>query len=116
MKIHLQKSTQTKPMSRFIKKKKEDIGLSPYAMVFRGQKKTEGTNMQVFDFNMDEVQEYNVTGVNKLKEIDLKKNLRWLNIDGLNNLEAMENLSQVFEIPKHIMSDVMNPSLRPKIQ
>ena len=26
-------------MSRFIKKKKEDIGLSPYALVFRGLKK-----------------------------------------------------------------------------
>ncbi len=116
MKLHLQKPTQNKYMSRFTKKKQEDIGLSPYAMVFRGQTKTESTNLQVIDFNMDEVQEYSVTGIDKLKEIDLKSNLRWLNVDGLHNLEAMESLSQVFEIPKHIMSDVMNPSLRPKIQ
>ncbi len=116
MKLHTQKPTQNKKMSRYTKKKKEDIGLSPYAMVFRGQNKTEGTNLQVFDFNMEEVQEYDVTSLDKLKGIDLKSNLRWLNVNGLNHMETMENLSQLFEIPKHIMSDVMNPSLRPKVQ
>lgn len=103
-------------MSRFTKKKQEDIGLSPYAMVFRGQKKTDNTYLRVMDFNMDEVQEYAVDDVKQLSKIGLKDNLRWLNIDGLHNLETMESLSQLYEIPKPIMSDVMNPSLRPKVQ
>jgi len=103
-------------MSRFTKKKQEDIGLSPYAMVFRGQKKTDNTYLRVMDFNMDEVQEYAADDVKQLSKIGLKDNLRWLNIDGLHNLETMESLSQLYEIPKPIMSDVMNPSLRPKVQ
>jgi magnesium transporter len=103
-------------MSRFTKKKQEDIGLSPYAMVFRGQKKTDSTNLRVIDFNMDEVQEYKVDRTEELTLTNKSKNLRWLNVDGLHHLETMENLTQYFEIPKHIMSDVMNPSLRPKVQ
>lgn len=115
-KNHLQKLTQNKTMSRFTKKKQEDIGLSPYAMVFRGQKKTDSTNLRVIDFNMDEVQEYKVARTEELNSTNKSKNLRWLNVDGLHHLETMENLAQYFEIPKHIMSDVMNPSLRPKAQ
>ena len=81
-KNHLQKQTQNKTMSRFTKKKQEDIGLSPYAKVFRGQKKTDSTNLRVIDFNMDEVQEYKVARTEELNSTNKSKNLRWLNVDG----------------------------------
>ncbi|HEY5507934.1 MAG TPA: magnesium/cobalt transporter CorA, partial [Paludibacter sp.] len=44
------------------------------------------------------------------------KNLSWLNVDGLDNVELMENLAKVYGIENNILSDVMNPSARPKVQ
>jgi len=44
------------------------------------------------------------------------KKLTWLNIDGLDNVELMENMAKLYKIDNNILSDVMNPSIRPKVQ
>ena len=53
-------------MSRFIKKKKEDIGLSPYALVFRGLKKMDKIFLSVMNFDLDQVREYEIKSDDQL--------------------------------------------------
>ena len=103
-------------MSRFIKKKKEEIGLSPYALVFRGQKKTDKTVLRAMDFDLEDVTEQELKSTDDLLGRKKSKKLTWLNIDGLDNPELMENLAHVFKIEQNIFSDVMNPGSRPKVQ
>jgi len=103
-------------MSRYIEKKKEDIGLSPYALVFRGQKKTDKIVLRAMDFDLDDVSELEVRSADDLYALKKSKKLTWLNIDGLDNAELMESLAKVFKIEHNILSDVMNPSARPKMQ
>lgn len=103
-------------MSRYIKKKKEEIGLSPYALVFRGQKKTDKILLRAIDFNLEDVQEIEITEPEQLLELRKSKKLTWLNIDGLDNVTLMENLAKVFKIENNVLSDVMNPEARPKVQ
>jgi len=103
-------------MSRYIEKKKEDIGLSPYALVFRGQKKTDKIVLRAMDFNLEDVTELEVKSTNDLVALKKSKKLSWLNIDGLDDVDLMENLAKVFKIDHNILSDVMNPSSRPKMQ
>jgi len=103
-------------MSRYIKKKKEEIGLSPYALVFRGQKKTDKILLRAIDFDLEDVQELEITVPEQLLSLKKSKKLTWLNIDGLDNVTLMENLAKVFKIENNILSDVMNPEARPKVQ
>lgn len=103
-------------MSRFIKKKKEDIGLSPYALVFRGLKKTDKISLHAMNFDLDQVREYEIKSDDQLLELKNTKNVSWLNVDGLHDVSRMEGLADIFEIPVNIISDIMNPSLRPKVQ
>jgi len=103
-------------MSRYIEKKKEDIGLSPYALVFRGQKKTDKIVLRAMDFNLEDVTELEVKSTDDLVALKKSKKLSWLNIDGLDDVDLMENLARVFKIDHNILSDVMNPSSRPKMQ
>lgn len=103
-------------MSRFIKKKKEDIGLSPYALVFRGLKKMDKIFLSVMNFDLDQVREYEIKSDDQLLELKNNKNVSWLNVDGLHDELRMEGLAAIFEIPVNIISDIMNPSLRPKVQ
>ena len=100
-------------MARFAKKRKEDIGLSPYAMVFRGQKKAEKPTVRTIDFNLDFVHEMELKSMDKLNQFKNKESITWLNIDGLDNIPLMETLAEVFNISIDVMSDIMNPSLRP---
>jgi magnesium transporter len=103
-------------MSRFTKKNKEHIGLSPYALVFRGQKKTDKILLQAMDFDLESVRELEVKSKDELVSLKKSKTLSWLNIYGLDNVQTMEELAQVFAIDDNILSDVMNPSIRPKMQ
>jgi len=103
-------------MSRFIKKKKEEIGLSPYAIVFRGQKKTDKTEITVMDFDLTDVREFKVKTADQLLQFKNSKSLSWLNVDSLHDVERMQEIAEVFEIPDNILSDILNPSLRPKVQ
>ena len=102
-------------MSRYIEKKKEDIGLSPYALVFRGKKKTDKIVLSAMDFDLEDVKELEVKSTNDLVALKKSKKLSWLNIDGIDDAELMENLARVFKIENNILSEVMNPSARPKI-
>ena len=103
-------------MSGFTKKKKEEIGLSPYALVFRGQHKTEKIGIHVLDFDSENVKEFDAKTTKQLTELASSQTVSWINVDGLHNAELMEELADIFNIEKNILSDVMNPSLRPKVQ
>ena len=103
-------------MSRFTKKQKEHIGLSPFALVFQGQKKTDKILLRAIDFDLEDVQELEVTSPEQLLALKKSKKLTWLNIDGLDNVQLMENLATVFKIENNVLADVMNPAVRPKAQ
>lgn len=103
-------------MSRYIEKKKEDIGLSPYALVFRGKKKTDKIVLSAMDFNLEDVKELEVKSTDDLIALRKSKKLTWLNIDGIDDVALMENLAHVYKIEHNILSEVMNPSARPKMQ
>lgn len=103
-------------MARFVKKKKEDIGLSPYALVFRGQKKIDKAGLKAFDYDAELFKEFDVTTPDQLKALKKSASTSWLNIYGLDNVKLMESLADVFSIDNLILSDVMNPTSRPKVQ
>ena len=103
-------------MSRFIRKNKEDIGLSPFAVVFRGQKKTEKIRIRLFDFDKENVNEMELDSLDEFAAYKDSSTTSWINIDGLHNVEFMESLASVLHLESNILSDVMNPSLRPKVQ
>ena len=103
-------------MSRITRKRKEDIGLSPYEMKFRGQKKVEKTTMELFDFNLDFVHELPVKSPDKLTAYQTKDTISWLNVDGLDDVTLMKKLAEIFRIDNNIMSEIMNPAGRPKVQ
>lgn len=103
-------------MSRTTRKRKEDIGLSPYEIKFRGQKKTEKTTMELFDFNLDYVHEFSPKSTDKIKSCMTGDSISWLNINGLDEVNLMKELGVIFNIDNNIMSDILNPSVRPKVQ
>lgn len=103
-------------MSRFIKKKKEEIGLSPFALVFRGQKRAENMLMRAMDFNTEKLNEFEVSSMEQILKLKNQETLSWLNVDGLHDTEAMEAFAKMVDIPINIVSDILNPDLRPKFQ
>lgn len=102
-------------MSRLVKKKKEDIGLSPFALIFRGQQKIDKVKLHLFDFSKENVTELELESLEKLTEYRDAATTSWINVDGLHNAKFMQVLADVFKLESNVLSDVMNPSIRPKV-
>ncbi|MCD7974067.1 MAG: magnesium/cobalt transporter CorA [Candidatus Azobacteroides sp.] len=103
-------------MSGQLKKKKEEIGISPYELVFRGQRTTDKIHIRVIDFNIDEVFEPEINSIQELEKFKSSPNISWINIDGLNHVLELKELANLFNIPDNIMSDILNPSVRPQVE
>lgn len=97
-------------------KKKEDIGLSPYELKFRGKKKAEDVRIEVIDFDLEEVRETEVKYTVELRKYLNPDSITWINVDGLHNEQIIRDLSDIFSIPADILSDVMEPSSRPQAE
>ena len=97
-------------------KKKEDIGLSPYELKFRGKKKAEDIRIQVIDFDLEEVRETEIKDTGELRKYLSSDSITWINVDGLHNEQIIRDLSDIFSIPADILSDVMEPSSRPQAE
>ena len=97
-------------------KRKEDIGLSPYELKFRGRHRSREVQMTVFDVDADDAQEVAIRTVEELQPYKGSDRLIWLNIDGLHNEALMGELAENLHIPAEILSDVMEPATRPQLE
>jgi len=102
-------------MARFLKTKKETIGLSPDAILFRGEKKIDYTRLRVIDFDIDNLDELEVKNISEALHFDKTKATSWFNIDGLHDEKIMQEISLGFELESLIISDVLNTHTRPKV-
>ncbi|MCU4173811.1 magnesium/cobalt transporter CorA [Carboxylicivirga sp. N1Y90] len=103
-------------MARFIKAKKEAIGISPDAILFRGEKKSDYIRLRVLDFDLEKLDEFEVKNVCETIRFDNSTTTSWLNIDGLHDEKIMEEISLGFKLDSLIVPEVLNTHARPKIQ
>ena len=103
-------------MARFVAKQKNEIGLSPDALLFRGDKKVDYVRLRLIDFDSNNLEENVVKTVKEVLKYRDKNTVTWLNIDGLHNIDLMKEISQMFEFDPIILADVLNTQARPKVQ
>lgn len=101
-------------MARFIKVKKEAIGLSPDAILFRGERKSDSVKIRLIDFDSDTLNEIEPNSISDTFIYDKSNTISWLNIDGIHDVDLMESLSLGFNLDPIITHDVLNTHARPK--
>lgn len=101
-------------MARFIKVKKESIGLSPDAILFRGERKSDAVRISLIDFDSETLNEIEPNHISDTYIFDKSSTISWLNIDGLHDVQIIEQLSEGFNLDPIIIHDVLNTHARPK--
>ncbi len=101
-------------MARLIKAKKETIGLSPDAILFRGEKRSDYLRFRVIDFDSENLDELEVKDISETLNFNNSKTTSWFNIDGLHDVKIMEEISLGFKLDPLIIPDVLNTYARPK--
>ncbi|MBN1651595.1 MAG: magnesium/cobalt transporter CorA [Bacteroidales bacterium] len=102
-------------MARFVKKQKKEIGMSPDALYFRGQKKMDQVLLRVIDFDASNLEENALKTVAEVVNYQNKDTVTWFNIDGLHNESIMEEIARAFHFDHFILANVMETHARPKM-
>jgi len=107
---------QTTRAHNNLRKRKEDIGLSPYAVVFRGQQRLENTLIRMMEFSETSFVERECP-VNEEFLFNLSDSVcRWIAVNGIHDVKTLEKLAQSLKIPERILSDILNPLSRPRYE
>lgn len=102
-------------MQRYARKQKEEIGRSPYDIVFLGDKKMEHPIIHCIDFDSEKLQETELNSVEEILPYLSSTEMSWINIDGLHDIEFMGQLAEVLGLDRMIFSDIADTSSRPKL-
>ena len=106
----------TIPLLQRRRKRKEDIGLSPYDIRKREENSSEEPKISVINFSMEGANEVEVGSVSELKALTDSNKYCWVNIAGINDEVLMTEVSEAYNIPGNIISDIMDASLRPQVE
>lgn len=102
-------------MSRLIKKQKNEIGMSPDAFYFRGQKKIDNVLLRIIDYDANNLGEYQIDNVQDAIKYQDKDSVTWFNIDGLHNDVIIREIARGFQLDTLALSGVMDTQARPTI-
>jgi len=98
-----------------MKKNKQEIGLSPDELIFRGQKKTDQVLLRVIDFDSVNLIEDTGKTVKEASELQHKDTVTWINIDGLQNISIMQDITTAFNLDTLVVAEVLNTEARPRV-
>ena len=102
-------------MNRFIKKSRQEIGLAPDELIFRGQQKTDQVSLRLIDFDANHLSEEDVKTVKEIIEFQHKNTVTWINVDDLHNTSIMQEMTAAFNLDTLVMAEVLNTDARPRV-
>ena len=103
-------------MARFIKKTKQEIGISPRAFLFRGNQKIDNVILSIIDYDADNIEEKCIDKVSEVLKYQEKNTVTWLNVDGLHNANVLEEIAKNLNLDELILAKVMDVNARPNVQ
>jgi len=103
-------------MSELHKKFPRGKGLSPGTVVYIGEEKTDEVKISVIDYNEREfIKRAGVKAEDCFPFRD-KDSITWINIDGVHNIDIIEDIGGYFGLHPLVMEDISNTTQRPKTE
>lgn len=96
-------------------KKPKNTGLTPGSAVYIGKKQDKDLYIEIFDYNLDTLKEEKAETIKDIFSYENKDNNTWVNINGLNNVDAIKELGNHFELHPLLIEDIVNTNQRPKL-
>ncbi len=103
-------------MQKLVKSRLRTVGMPPGTLIHIGDKKREKTLLTLIDYDEDSLDQKQID-INTLQELpSLENGIRWLNVEGLTEVEVLEAVGTVFKLHPLILEDILNTDQRPKVE
>lgn len=100
----------------FSKAKEEKKGIPPGTLVYSGKARTERIKISLIEYNGDEFIEKDFYDLDECMRNIKPDMVKWINIDGIHNIEIIERIGNMFEIHPLTLEDIVNTDQRPKFE
>jgi magnesium transporter len=91
-------------------------GLAPGTLVHVGERLTEKVKISVMAYDEARLIEREVTDVAELASFRESYAVTWINVDGLHDVDIIEQIGELFHLHPLIMEDILNTTQRPKAE
>lgn len=103
-------------MVKLNKKRSKKAGLPPGSLVHIGERKTEKLKITVMDYDETHFQEREMKTVEECFAFKEKPTVKWINVDGLHQVEILEKLGDCYGLHPLVLEDILNTDQRPKME
>lgn len=91
-------------------------GAAPGTLIHLGERKAEKVRMTMTEYDSQRLDEREIDNLSQLASRKSSPPVTWINVDGLHDTSAMEQLGKVFELHPLVMEDILNTDHRPKME
>jgi magnesium transporter len=99
-----------------VKKASKKAGLSPGTLVHIGEKKTEKVKISLMNYDQEHFMEKELAAVEESFAYKDTPSVTWINIDGLHEIDLIENIGGHFSLHPLILEDIVHTGQRPKAE
>jgi len=103
-------------MSAEQNKRSSKSGLPPGTLVHIGTNKTIDTRVTIVDYDEKNFCQNISNNLDYLLKSEQKTRIRWMNLDGIHDIDIMEKIADRYGIHILTMEDILNTQQRPKIE
>jgi len=114
--LKINEIVKTKKLTRFFTKSKEEIGIPPEELIFRGEKRIDEVLLRVIDFDENYYHEETLDNVQEVSKYSKRDTVTWFNIDGVHDTKIMEDIATEFNLDHLVLADVMETNARPTVK
>ncbi|WP_341216403.1 magnesium/cobalt transporter CorA [uncultured Wocania sp.] len=91
------------------------LGQIPGSITYTGKKESQKLFIETFDYTKEKYIEKELLTVKESFEFKNTDSITWINLNGLNHVNEIENLGEHYDIHPLVLEDIVNISQRPKI-
>jgi magnesium transporter len=102
-------------MLRFMKRVSRKAGLPPGSLIHVGEKKVEKTRIRLIRYDEMSLDEKELESIEEAFPYKDKQDVTWINIDGLHEVEVIEEIGKHFGLHPLVLEDILHTGQRPKI-
>ena len=99
---------------KLVKHRTNKSGLPPGSLVHVGEKKIDSVRISIIDYDSQTLQEKQCDKIEECFACKQTPTVTWINIDGLHEVNVIENLGMHFGIHTLVLEDILSTDQRPK--
>lgn len=103
-------------MSRWLRKSHKKAGQIPGEMIYTGERRKQAVRVTMIDYTADTVREQEVKDLRDLKTAKDPHSITWVNVNGIHDLQIVDEVGEIFDLHDLLCSDVVNVHQRPKAE